>query len=103
MSYDERRVASEPGQQNGAWAANDRSLGSTDDSYLTPVTPEEPPAVPATAPQPKPRSGSRAIREIVETLLLALVIFVGVRLVVLNFRVDGLSMTPNLHNDEMLL
>jgi len=49
------------------------------------------------------KSGGRAIREIVETLLLALVIFVGVRLVVLNFRVDGDSMIPNLTNGEMLL
>lgn len=49
------------------------------------------------------KAGGRAIREIVETLLLALVIFVGVRLVVLNFRVDGESMVPNLTNGEMLL
>lgn len=54
----------------------------------------------------KPRSGksaTRAVREIVETLLLALVIFVAVRALVLNFRVDGNSMLPNLHNQEMLL
>ena len=43
------------------------------------------------------------VREIVETLLLALIIFVAVRAVVLNFRVDGLSMTPSLENNEMLL
>src|SRR5688500_14259836 len=55
-------------------------------------------------PQAKPvKPKSRAIREIVETLLLALVIFVGVRLVVLNFRVDGESMIPNLADGEMLL
>ena len=45
----------------------------------------------------------RAVREIVETLLLAALIFFLVRLVVLNFRVDGQSMTPNLHNEQMLL
>jgi signal peptidase I len=45
----------------------------------------------------------RAIREIVETLLLAALIFFLVRLVVLNFRVDGQSMTPNLDNEQMLL
>lgn len=49
------------------------------------------------------KAGGRAVREIVETLLLALVIFVGVRLVVLNFRVDGESMLPNLADGEMLL
>lgn len=43
------------------------------------------------------------IREIIETLLLALIIFLAVRAVVLNFRVDGLSMTPNLHNGDMVL
>jgi signal peptidase I len=43
------------------------------------------------------------VREIVETLLLALIIFVAVRAVVLNFRVDGLSMTPNLQDNEMVL
>lgn len=43
------------------------------------------------------------VREIIETLILALIIFVAVRSVVLNFRVDGLSMTPSLQNNEMLL
>lgn len=43
------------------------------------------------------------IREVIETLILALIIFVAVRAVVLNFRVEGLSMSPNFHNSEMLL
>ncbi len=43
------------------------------------------------------------VREIIETLLLALIIFVAVRAVVINFRVDGLSMTPSLQNNEMVL
>jgi signal peptidase I len=46
---------------------------------------------------------SSMVREIVETLLLALIIFIAVRSVVLNFRVDGLSMSPSLQNNEMLL
>jgi signal peptidase I len=53
--------------------------------------------------KPEKKQGLGAIREIVETLLLAFVIFVAVRAVVLNFRVDGSSMVPNLHNKEMLL
>jgi signal peptidase I len=57
---------------------------------------------PAAGPSNTARVG-RAVREIVETLLLAAVIFVAVRLVVLNFKVDGASMQPNLHNEEMLL
>jgi signal peptidase I len=41
--------------------------------------------------------------EITETLVLALLIFLAVRTVVLNFRVDGLSMDPTLNTGEMLL
>jgi signal peptidase I len=44
-----------------------------------------------------------AIQEVLETLLLAVLIFVGVRSIVLNFRVDGQSMEPNLKNGEMLI
>lgn len=50
--------------------------------------------------QPK-RSG--ALRETIETLILAAIIFFGVRQLVLNFQVDGHSMDPNLDNGEMLL
>jgi signal peptidase I len=56
------------------------------------------------APTAKPRKqGMGATREIIETLMLAFVIFVGVRALVLNFRVDGTSMTPNMADSEMLL
>jgi len=41
--------------------------------------------------------------EVVETLLLAVFIFIAVRSVVLNFRVDGLSMEPSLDSGQMLL
>lgn len=51
-------------------------------------------------PQRRQRS---AVWEIVETLVLALLIFVAVRSVVLNFRVDGLSMQPSLASGQMLL
>ena len=54
---------------------------------------------PATARARKPS----VLREVAETLLIALVIFVAVRTIVLNFRVDGLSMEPNLKDNEMLL
>lgn len=56
------------------------------------------------SPAPDGKSQTfRAVREIVETLLLAALIFFLVRLVVLNFRVDGQSMTPNLEDGQMLL
>ena len=58
----------------------------------------------AAAPAPSARNqAGRAVREIVETLLLAALIFFLVRLVVLNFRVDGESMLPNLDDGQMLL
>ena len=43
------------------------------------------------------------VREVIETLLLALLIFVAVRAVVLNFRVEGHSMDTSLQDNEMLL
>jgi len=49
------------------------------------------------------RGRKSAIQEVIETLLLAVLIFVGVRSIVLNFRVDGQSMEPNLKNGEMLI
>jgi len=69
---------------------------SLDTAEPTPPTDESQPRTAV-----KKRSG--ALRETIETLLLALIIFVAVRQVVLNFRVDGNSMLPNLHNGEMLL
>src|SRR4051794_38393480 len=54
-------------------------------------------------PQPAKVSSGRFTREVIETIVLAVLIFFGVRLIVLNFQVDGSSMTPNLQNGEMLL
>jgi signal peptidase I len=54
----------------------------------------------------EPATGRRALtffREFVETILLTLVIFVAVRMLVVNFRVDGESMRPTLKNGEYLL
>jgi signal peptidase I len=83
---------------------------------LGPVSPSYEPAprvVSSTKPPPgieaapvatgAPKRRGSAVREIAETLLLAFVIFIAVRALVLNFRVDGNSMVPNLHNGEMLL
>ena len=57
----------------------------------------------AGAPRAARSQAGRAVREIIETLLLAALIFFLVRLVVLNFRVDGESMLPNLDDGQMLL
>src|SRR5579884_1177980 len=43
------------------------------------------------------------VRELVETAILTLAIFLVVRVAVQNFKVEGLSMTPNLHNGEYIL
>jgi signal peptidase I len=51
----------------------------------------------------EPRKKNSMLREIIETALLALIIFVLVRTVVLNFKVDGRSMLPTFENGEMLL
>src|SRR6202011_2124218 len=52
----------------------------------------------------KPQSPVKsAIRDIVETLLLTLVIFLIVQSVVKNFKVEGSSMEPTLHDGEFLL
>jgi signal peptidase I len=44
-----------------------------------------------------------AVRDILETALLTLVIFLSVRLGVQNFRVEGFSMEPTLHTNQYLL
>jgi signal peptidase I len=55
---------------------------------------------------PKPSLGrriGRLARELVETLVLALLIFLVVRAALQNFRVEGSSMDPVLHNGEYLI
>ncbi len=43
------------------------------------------------------------LREIVETVVLALLIFSLIRVVVQNFRIEGFSMEPNLHQGQYLI
>lgn len=55
---------------------------------------------------PRPRRGQRVTRwgrELAETLILAFLIFLAVRSVVQNFRVEGASMEPTLQNGQYLL
>lgn len=60
-------------------------------------------SAPAAPDQPKKKKQTSALREILETALLAILIFVSVRSVVLNFKVDGSSMQPTFHTGEMIL
>lgn len=45
----------------------------------------------------------RLVREIIETVVLTVLMFLVIRLAVQNFNVDGMSMEPNLHNQELIL
>ena len=45
----------------------------------------------------------RLVREIVETIVLTLLMFLIIRFAIQNFNVDGTSMEPNLHNGELIL
>jgi signal peptidase I len=45
----------------------------------------------------------RLVREIVETVVLTLLMFLIIRFAIQNFNVDGTSMEPNLHNGELIL
>lgn len=55
---------------------------------------------------PKPSRGRRVgrlAREVIETLILALLIFLAVRAALQNFRVEGSSMDPALHNGQLII
>jgi len=67
---------------------------------------------PQTLPAPEPEAGqpqtstaqgSSLFREIVETLLLTVVIFVLVNTITGRYRIDGSSMEPNLHDGEYVI
>lgn len=47
--------------------------------------------------------GLQFLKELVETLVLALIIFLLIRTVVQNYRIEGHSMEPNFHDGEYLL
>jgi len=80
----------------GQYTSPDRSSEERDPTRET----SELPVAETAHQEPRRRS---AIWEVVETLLLAVFIFIAVRSVVLNFRVDGLSMVPSLDSGQMLL
>ncbi|MHB8575647.1 MAG: signal peptidase I [Dehalococcoidia bacterium] len=71
----------------------------------------EPPPLPphATAIEEEPapverrRSGAGLLREILETVILAAIIFLAVRAVVQNFKVEGSSMVPSFVDGEYML
>jgi signal peptidase I len=65
---------------------------------------EPPPPAPLEALPPRRRRSYLTIaREVVETLLLALLIFLAVRATVQNFKVEGRSMLPSLENGQYII
>jgi signal peptidase I len=78
-----------------------RVSGDNEDSLRTP--PVTDPDTPNDSTTSDGKKKGSMVREVIETLLLALLIFVAVRAVVLNFRVDGHSMDSALADNEMLL
>lgn len=52
---------------------------------------------------PADKQRSTLVREFVETLVLIVVIFFGIRTVVQNFRIEGQSMEPTLHSEQYVL
>jgi len=58
--------------------------------------------VPAAAAGPRPSAGE-IVREVLETVVLTLLIFLLVRNVVQNLRVEGSSMEPNRHDRQFLV
>ncbi len=43
----------------------------------------------------------RLIREIIETIVLTILMFLVIRFAVQNFNIEGTSMEPSLHNTEL--
>ena len=90
MVYDERETARLP----GGIAARQEPAASAE--------PAEVAARGETAAAVR-RGRSTFIRELIETILLTLVIFIAVRTLIVNYRVDGDSMQPSLHDGQYLL
>ncbi|HEX6511312.1 MAG TPA: signal peptidase I [Chloroflexota bacterium] len=76
------------------------------------VAPASPPPLTSGGPPPAAPTASRAgkksrargaLREVIETLILTAVIFLGVRVLVQNYKVEGYSMEPTLDDGQYLL
>lgn len=60
--------------------------------------------IPESSAAEQPKTGSsRVLLDLVETLLLSFVLFLGINLISSRIRVDGSSMEPTFHNGEYVL
>lgn len=77
--------------------------GATDIAEPWPSSGPEPTVPPTYSPPARPTALRRGTSEFARTILLAALVFVGARLFVLPYEVEGASMTPNLHDHERVL
>jgi signal peptidase I len=75
----------------------------TADTFDTEPTPAELAIEVERQEQLRRRRTRTIVRELTETGLLALIVFLGVRASLQNFKVDGSSMFPTLHNGQFLI
>jgi signal peptidase I len=61
-----------------------------------------PPAEPEAAPLPAP-PGKSLLREIIETVLLTVIIYIAVNFATGRFRIEGSSMEPSMHPNQYVL
>jgi signal peptidase I len=101
----EDRLPDRPEMDDEAGAYGRSGLRQEDPDPL--ALSETPPTDAGVAPTPDEAAQRGSVRpllvEILQTVLLTLVIFMGVRGVVQNFKVDGASMEPTLHSGQYLL
>ena len=84
------------------WTATNASATTTEPPVVEPV--EQHVAEPQTSVAESRGDSARSlVWEIVQTVLLTIAIFLAVRSVVQNFRVEGASMDPTLHTGQYLL
>jgi signal peptidase I len=84
------------GRDRAASASNLRWSSEAETSMLDLV--EEPAPVPL-----RTKKAGRGAAELLRTVLIAAIVFVGARVFVLPYEVEGASMFPNLHNSERVL
>ena len=58
---------------------------------------------PQASPQPNPSGAARLLQDILQTLLISAVLFLGINTITARIRVDGFSMEPSMHSGEFVI